>query len=119
MREMAILNSGPEELVPAPQPAPVPMQGTFVRGRTRGRGVLPVGRPTAVGRGIIPGAVRTHRLQPQRAHLQAAVSAARSAAGLPRSPTVAHTAPRTVAPQAGDPYAVCLLIYLCVVLSST
>ena len=107
MREMALLNAGGDDLVPAAQ-GPIAVQGTYVRGRPRGRGVVTVGRPGA-GRSVLAGSMRPHRLQPQRAHLQVAVSAARSAAGLPRSPTVAHAAPRTVQPQVGDPYAVCIL----------
>lgn len=117
MREMAILNAGCDEMAPAPAPAPPPVQGAFVRGRARGRGVLHVGRGAPVARGVVPGAVRTHRLQAHRPHLQIAASAARSAAGLPRSPTVAHAAPRAMAPQVGDPYTVCHLelLYICCV----
>ncbi|XP_048582464.1 KH domain-containing, RNA-binding, signal transduction-associated protein 2 isoform X2 [Nematostella vectensis] len=104
MREMAILNSIEDtNNNPAPPQAAQPLPTPTARGRPRPRPIAatpghPLGIP--VSRTGPPIGMRPRISH----HHQTLTAAARSAAGLPSSPTLAQPAPRAQAPHAGDPY---------------
>ena len=106
MREMAILSGMGEEPVPPPGHIPGPAPHPGPPGHGRGTRVIPAhphpGRGAPILRGHSP--VIRGRGMPARRVITS--MAARSAAALPASPTLAHAAPRSAAAPAMDPYAV-------------
>lgn len=107
MREMAILSGMGEEPVPPPPPAHIPGHpGSHPVPPGRGTRVIPAhphpGRGAPIIRGHAP-VVRGRGMPARR--VVTSVAAARTAAALPASPTIAHAAPRGSAPPV-DPYTV-------------
>lgn len=105
MREMAILSGMGEEQVPPPPghiPGPAPHPGP--PGHGRGTRVIPAHPHPGRGAPILRGHSPIIRGRGMPARRVVTSMAARSAAALPASPTLAHAAPRSLAPPM-DPYA--------------